>query len=790
MIEIYLKLIGRNLWKNKVFTVINLLGIVIGFALSALLLLYVKKEMAANTFFPDSRQIYRVENNGVRNFSKKEIDLLQNQISEIDAITRYHGSWSQQDLIHYNNQDFEVEQACYADSLFFTVFPFEPLYGDLQNALNMPDKMVLTESEALRIFGREDPVGRSVKLKTSRYGIFNFQVAAVIKDLPNNCSFNFDAVFSLSTLYAVSGYNSDIQYWGTRPYSVFARLPAKNNAQIVSGKIKKVFKAHAPGNIAKNANIQFNPLKGLHFRIKYSDGVFNPTNKTTVSILGAIGVLILLVACFNYFNLTLAQLDDRIRTIGIKKVVGAKRWNLIVQSCMETFVLFGLALIFSTIIFYFVLPAFNTFTDSGFTLGHIFSAGNLLFISLFFVLSLTIFAFFPALLMGRQRAMGALQAGKNGSGRSYGLRNSMVVFQFVLALGLIVATLALHKQYRYMLSKDYGFSAGNVIYIPLSPESYEQMDYLEQAYEQLAITDEVAFGSSIFGSVANRWGRWLITNGEKQNVEFDVCFVGPDFFQLFDLKLVRGSGFTKSSSQQQDIIFNQTFVERYNLQNPLSGKLNQGEGRGNVIGVVKDFHYNSLRDAIQPMGFVCRRSWTGIMFVKFHPGSFADMRAAIDTFEKQWQKVSPNFPFEYHFMEDHTEHLYRSEVKLMKIFTISSILAILIALLGLIGIAYYDAGKRLKEIGIRKVNGAEVKHIVLLLNKGLLVKVLLAIAIACPVTYYLLQKWLQHYAYRTELSIGVFVTGALLILIIALLSISLISYKAARSNPVDVLKYE
>jgi putative ABC transport system permease protein len=793
MIWLYLKLIARNLWKNKLFTSINVLGIVIGFAVSALLLLYVKKETETNNFFPDHERIYRVENRGsnyFRNFSRKKVDVLRNHIPEIKYITKYHGSWSQQDLLNYNGQDYEVEDAFYADSVFFKIFQFETLYGDLENALDNPNTLVLTRPRAEKIFGNTNPVGKSVTIKTSGYGIFEYTITAVIEDIPNNCSFDFDAAFSLSGLNAISWYNNDANSWGTNNYTAFALLHKEIDQEALYEKMDQAYQEHAPKWVSDNMQSHLNPLNGLHFRVKYGDGVFTKSNKTTVTVLGIIGVLILMIACFNYFNLSASQLDDRIRTIGIKKVFGAKKWNLTVQSFLETTLLFALAFVVTLLVFVYVLPYFNRLTDSAFTLNGILSSTNLTFLILFFVFSLLVFALFPAIIIGNQKVVNLFYSSSKLKGSNHWFKNSLIIFQFVLAIMLIIGTVLLNKQYRYMLNSDYGFDTENIVYIPLSPESFKEKEFLEQEYEKYALTREVAFGSSIFGWIGSQWGRDLYYQGEKKNVSFDVLFVCQDFFELFDLEMMQGTTFKKSAPDNKDIIFNQSFVRKYDLSNPTDTRIGEDKNEGQVIGVVKDFHYNPMRQSIHPMGFVYQKDWTEILYVKLNKGSYADLKEALANFEHTWKKVSPNYPFEYHFMDDHFEEVYKNEMHLMQILTIASILTILIACLGLIGIAYYATNKRLKEIGIRKVNGAKVKEVIALLNKDLLVKVYVAVLIACPIAYIFIKKWLDNYAYKTGISWWIFVLAVVVVIAIASISISFISLHAARRNPVDVLRYE
>jgi putative ABC transport system permease protein len=708
----------------------------------------------------------------------------------IEHITKYHGSWSFEDIIHYQERELKVDNAFYADSVFFRVFPFKTIYGNLATALDNPFSMVLTQSEAKKIFGAEYPLGKTVTLKTTGYGINDYMVTAVIEDVPNNCSFRFDAAFALSGLNAVESYNNDANNWGSNFYTAFVLMSENGDINNITTQSNKAFQANAPEWVRKDMNVSFNPLKGLQFRARYGDGVFQSANKSLVHLLGAVGLIILLIACFNYFNLTQAKMQEQKTVIGIKKTVGASNRNLSWQSILETTSLFIIALGFTLLTIKWILPYFNELTFSSYTMYDLFSSTNLIFILCFFLFSLVLFALFPAFLVNRQKVMSVVGKKREMQHGNRWFSNSLVTFQFIISIMLIISTLALNKQYRYMLNADYGYNRENIVYIPLSPESTQKKAFLEQEFERNVQTREVAFASGVFGSVGSSWGRDMHYQGKKMDVQFNMMAVDHDFFNLFDIDVIQGETFSQASSNRQDMIFNTSFIRKYQLDNPMEARINQGTERGYVIGVVSDFNYNSMRETVEPMGFLCDREWCDIMYVKFNSASLAEIKNTLSHFESIWNEVSPNFPFQYHFMDRHFEQVYQGERHIMKILSTASVLTLFIAGLGLFGLAYYATNKRIKEIGIRKVNGAKIREVITLLNSEFIVKVIIAFAIGCPLVYGLINVWLSNYAFHTQLSWWIFAAGGAFVLFIALLTVSFQSYYVASRNPIEALRYE
>ncbi len=784
-----LKQIIRNLWKRKLTNSINLFGIVMGLSVSSLLLLYTVSEFSSNNFFPNYENIYRVDSNWGKKLSIKHATLLRQHVPEIEHLTLYQYSWSWKDLIKYNAVDYNIKDAVYADSVFFKVLQFKPLYGDLKSALDSKYSMVITKSEAERIFGTANVVGKVVPFKASNFGINKYTIKAVINDLPTNCSFKFQVVVSLNSLLDLESYSYNVNYWGTMNFSAFAMLANGSSNKVVEEKMNLAANKHTPENSRGHLPYHLNSIEGLHFDSKGGDGVFITNKKSTVFILGGLGLLILLLAGINYFNLNIAQIEDSNIEIGIRKTIGANSFNIGYQSFLSTIILFVFAIVVSSFVVALILPPFNSFTGSSFVLTDFLTPANMFFLVGFLIVSGLLFGIFPAIFSAKHSPITAISKKSNLKNIGFA-KYGLVTLQFFLAIVLISSTLMLNKQNSFLVNSNYGYNKENILYVPIGTEALPKINVLENEFENEAVVKEVAFGSGVFGEVNNRWGRNMFCKGEKTHINFSVMWVCRDFFKLFGLEVVEGNGFGNESYRNKDIIYNQAFFKKYSIKEPFSSCLAEDGSKHRTVGIIKDFKFNSLKHNIEPIGFICEKKEAEVLFVKFAQASPQKIHQTIKKFEKIWKNVSPNYPFEYHFLDKHYETVYEKEIKLMKVFAVGSVLAILIASLGLFCIAYIVIGKRIKEIGIRKVNGAKVSEILVTINKEFVVWISMSFILACPVFYYAMNKWLENFAFKTTISFGIFVLSGLIVLGIALLTISWQSWKAATRNPVEALRYE
>lgn len=728
----------RGLKRNGFFTAINLVCMVIGITCSSLLFMYVKKEVESDRFFPQHENTYLVSSNWGNSLALNHARLLKKALPEIEEITYYHHTWSYQDFINYNNTDYELKDAIYADSAFFKVLQFKPLYGDLTTALEQPYSIVLTRQQSEKIFGAENPVGKSVSLKTTAFNIHEYTVTAVIDNIPNNCSFRFNAVVALGGLMNIEWYKINAEHWGTCNYSTFARFAKGTDMNQLDEKAKSLFIAESPEWVHDLVPFTFIPLVRLHFFSSESDGVFIPNQVFIVQLLGAVGLLILLVAGINYFGLSRAQIHENRKQWGIRRTIGATRKQIIWHSLLATLLVFGIALIMSFLLIYLVLPAFNAYTHSNFIFAGLFRSTNLLILASLVTFILLFFGLIPAIITSNQPVIGTLKTTDPVQVQKH--QFGQMVFQFGISMILIISALFIYKQNHFMLNHNDGFQKQNIVYLKMNPQSQEKGDLLEQEFEKLPGVAGVAFASDILGNFGENWGRTLFCDGGDKEINVNVLNVSKDFPELFGLSVVDGQPFDNSSSERADILVNQSVGRKYNLDRVVGASLNSDRKYNTIVGVIQDFHHKNLHEKIEPLILRCVSSDRSIMFVRFNTTTLVQTEKTIDQFKKTWQQVSPDFPFNYEFLDSYYKSIYEKELKLMKLIITATILSVMLSALGLIGLAYFMISKRKKEIGVRKVNGAKVIEILMLLHSDFIKWILIAFMVAVPVTWYALQK--------------------------------------------------
>jgi len=785
-----IKQILRNLWRSRFLNAVNLLGIVIGLTTCILLLLYVKTQYQADKCFPDYENIYQINSNWGSSISEKYIKLFKENVAEVKEMTLYQYSWSWQDIIYYNETNYKIDDVVYADSSFFEVFQFKTLNGNANEALKQAFGMVITKKEALRIFGSTDIVGQSFPFKTSDFGTHEYTIKAIIDDIPENSSIHFQAVLPLASLMKIDWYKNNADHWGTCNYRGFVLLHKYANPKQVAQKFDSLCLSTVPEWAQDIAPFYLNGLKGLHFDLQSNDGVFATSNQTLVNLLAAIGILILLLAGINYFNLNLSQLEQNNTRIGISKVVGASKFNIAFQSILSTLIIYFLGLIITTFVIITILPLFNEITGSSFNFHSFFNPSNLQVFIAFILISGLIFGIFPALISSKLKPLSMLNKKKIFS-QKQPVMQVLVVFQFTLSIALIASTILIYKQNKYLLTANYGFDAEQIMYIPISPDLDNKLDVLEHEIEQLASVAGVAMSSEVFGNVEQNWGRNMYGDGETKDIEIANVWVSADFMQLFNIDLIKGRAFDEQSAEKREMIYNEAFIKKYNIKNPLQTSLNSDFKKYNTVGVIRNFNFGTLHDPITPFAFICSNDGSlSTLFVKFNTLNNVQTQSLIADLGKIWNNYSPNFPFEYKFMNTHYHDVYENEIRMSKILTMASILSILLASLGLFCLSYFIIGKRIKEIGVRKVNGAKVTEILALLNVDFIRWITIAFIVAIPISWYAMNKWLATFAYKTTINWWIFLVAGLITLFIALFTVSWQSYRAARKNPVEALRYE
>ncbi len=792
-----IKIALRNLFTNKLSTSINIVGISIGLATSLLLLTYVKNEFNTDTQFQNHKKIYRVQrgDKGIW-LPYAAVDVIKKDVPGIEQTTCFHKSFSTNNIVSYNQNNFALENVILADSDFFKVFDYKVLFGDKSSCLTQPNSLILTKKESNRIFGNINPVGKTVKYTTTGYngGEFTFTITAIIDDPPENSSINFKSIIS----QAFSN-NSQISYqssrnWRSSNFITYILLCPNADADKVTEVIRSRIKTALPENSNEHYEVyKLNPLKGIYFDSVYYWAVTQKTGKKPVIImLGIIGILILVIAGINYFNLVLAQSKKQQKSRATTKIVGASQLNVLGQSILETALVLLFATILSLLFIWLFLPYFNELVGKNFELDTLISLGNSLKIYLILCLSMLLFGALPTLISGKYNIIELLKGKIAGSNSGIDFKYGLIVFQFAITIVLIISVLIIHKQNRFLLNSNYGMDMEQVYCIRLNPSILNQAKIISNEIQKDPRTKNVAFGYDYLGDFAQGGTGSLITEAETRDIEFSEYFVYGDFVDLFKLKVIKGRTFNKNLNEDKSILVNKTFMEKNGISNSelADVKIHYANDYYNIVGVLDDFNFKSKHFQIEPIIFRYSYKNSNILYVKLNTNSLSETKSVIKSIREIWHSNVKVFPFTGEFLDEHYEALYKSEIQFMKIIFAFSILSIFLCCLGLFGITMFLNQLRTKEIGIRKVNGATGIEILKLLNQSILIKIAISFIIGCPIAWYLCKLWLQNFAYKTNMNWWIFAFAGMIAISIALITVSWQTLRAARRNPVEALRYE
>ncbi len=779
MFRNYLKITFRNLFNQKGYSVINILGLATGMACTILILLWVQDELNHDRFHKNINNIYCVPT-WVFHGSEKDFysgsppalaPALKRDYPEIVNSTRIL-SGSNNMLVRYGKAVY-YEKIRMADPSIFEMFTFPFIAGSLENFSSGINSIVLTESLAKKYFGEKDPTGEVLTLE-NRY---EFKIAGVIKNIPHNSIIKFDILLPLefSKKLRHENYTST---WSNYSFKTYIQLTENADHKKVHEKIRNIIKKNNAGDTAEPDLFPFGK------RYLYEWG-----NIREVRMFSMIAVSILLIACINFMNLTTARSAKRAREVGLRKVAGARRKQLILQFFGESVTMTAVAFIFALLLVYMFLPAFSTITGKSFSLS---PSGN--FTGLMFVVCIALFAgllsgsypaFFLSSFQPAKVLKGSFVSGRAGSM----LRKTLVVAQFAMSIILIIATTIVYNQIQYMKNKDLGFKREHLIHIPAKGELARNYEVIKNELRSDPGILNAAMCSRLPTGIYHNGSGWE-WEGKHPDLNPLVTYlsVDADYLETFGMEMVFGSFFTRDITPQ-NLIINEKFAEIMKMKNPVGKQMRLGEGSYTVTGVIRNFHFKSMDMEIEPI--VLTNNPEGIaykyMFLKI---SGENIPETIGFLEKTINKHNPQFPFEYRFLDDDFDRLYISEKRTGIIVRYFAVFAVFISCLGLFGLSSFMAEQRTKEIGVRKVLGASVSGIILLLSKEFVKWILLANILAWPVSYYFMNNWLNDYAYRISIGYGIFIYSGFLALTIAVLTVIFQAIKAAYANPVDALKYE
>ncbi len=773
----YLKIAARNILKFKTVSIINIAGLSFSFAVIILIAAYVQNELRIDKFHTNYKRIYKISKGTT---PVKIADIIKSNIPEIEKIAPVEIISSPSITIKYNDQVLSLQDIIYTKPDFFKIFSFKSIKGNLDAALSRPMSLVLTQSEAERIFGNENPLGKSLKMNNE----FDLTVNAVIEDIPQYSSMQFSGIISLESLKRISGKNNDPSDWSHWNYCTYLLFPPKANIPDLTRKIYTVLKQNIPKE-SKDINVDLIPFKEMY----YDPDIFGIQKKGSIEkniALISIAILILLIAIINYMNLATARAATRVKEIGVRKTIGASRSFLINQFLSESITTSIISMILALSIASMLLPGFNEIVNTNLTLFNDLILIKYLILFLTAILLGILAGIYPAFYITSFKPDSILR-GTVSLGKSKSLfRKGMIIFQFTIAVLLIVSTIVIYYQMEYVKNKPLGFQKENIIYFPTNNQILKNQNAFKSEILKNSFVEDFAYSFNVPGKMFMKWSNNLKYEGSEKRIWYTAVFSTYDFMRIMDLKIVEGRNFYNDTSDYGSIIINEAFAGEYNLKKPLEASLSDNL---KVVGVVKDFNFQSLRSKVEPLAFI---NYAVIQngLIKLKSAKYMDIKSVLNRLESAWKRYSPDFPFEYNFLDESLAKQYQSEERFEKAFISFSLLAIFISCLGLFGLISFTTEQRTKEIGIRKVLGASLSSITIMISKQFIILVLISIIIGCPLAFFAANKWLQNFAYRIEISWWMFVLSAGIILLIALATVSFQAIKAATANPVESLRYE
>jgi putative ABC transport system permease protein len=793
MLKNYFKIAFRNLWRHRVFSFINILGLTVGMTACFLIFLYVHFELSYDSFHSKANRIYRVVCD-----IKTPTEVIKaggpswavgphitQDFPQVEAAVR---TTDDELLVRKGNVKFQELNSLWADSAFFGMFDFKLLKGNPKTVLQEPLSIVFSESAAKKYFGNADPVGQTVLLTGEG---FTAKITGIMKDIPENSTIKADMLVSMSTLTRKLNPGLDDQ-WGNYGNSTFVLLkpgtrPADLQAQLPA------FLERRNGTEMKKINMYptlfLEPLKDVYLRSTRNGN--NTGNINNVYIFSWVAVFILLIACFNFVNLTTARSAERAKEVGIRKVVGAVKGQLTGQFIGESVLLCAISFILTLVSTALLLPSFNHLAGKTISTG-IFE--NLNFVLILFLAAIGIGSLagvYPALVLSSFKPVTVLKGRFSTGTKGQLLRKALVIAQFTISIALIIATIIVYNQMNYMRRQDLGFNKDQMMVINTNGDPAK--DAFRNAVAGLPNIKGVAMASSVPGG-GNPAAYSEIENvkGVLQIANLDLYFVDFDYIPQFKIKIIAGRAFSPDfqTDTTQSMILNEAAVKMFGYTSPAQAvghRFKQWGREGRIIGVMKDFHFRSLQLPIKPLSMRIEPNGCSLVAIKLSTQNLPKTIAAI---ENKWNALIPARPFSYYFLDEFFDKQYRTEERFGKLFLNFSVLAIIISCLGLLGLASYSTMQRTREIGIRKVLGASVPNIVNLLSREFLKLVAIAILIASPVAWFAMHGWLQDFAYRIEIGWWIFLIAGLIAVLIALATVSFQAIKAAIANPVKSLRVE
>ena len=802
MFKNYLKIALRNLAKNRIYTSINILGLAIGITCCLLIVMFVRHELSFDQFHSKSSRIFRVAQKRTLEGSYEEtprlslaaMELLINDFHEIEMGARILREFSP--VLEHEENQFIEENFFFVDPAILDIFDFEFIRGNPKTALQAFNNVIITEEIARKYFGGIDPIGKNLTYR--KWGqTLEFAVTGVIRSFPKNSHFHMDFLTPFESEQNLwdAMHGNDWYYTGSWNYLL---LRESESARSLESKLDNFVQRHYPEDLKGATQLSLQPLTNIHLHSHLDNELENNGKMTHIYVFSAIAALVLLIACINFMNLATARSAYRAKEVGLRKVIGAFRSDLIWQFLGEAMILSFCSLLLSIGLVELSLPWFNNIigrTVAVDYLGDPFVIPVLISLGLFVGL---LAGSYPAFYLSAFLPVKVLK-GTAGTSGYVPLRKILVVGQFVVSMILLVGIAIISDQVDFMLNKDLGFNSEEIVFVKSQPAV--NFDALKNELSSGSDIVEVIGGWSVPVSENASTINWQLFRPEEadknRRLQMASTFIDYDYARMFSLKIVDGRYFSEefTSDPAEAVIINETAANEFGWLENIVGRqievfnmVGASTGMRRVIGVVKDFHFESLHDPIKPLVLSTNgRGRYGNFIMRIKTENLSNTLSFI---EDKWQAVAPQFPLQLYFLNDDLNHLYQQEVKLNQIIKIFSVLAILISCLGLFGLSAFSAERRTKEIGIRKVVGASIVGVVMLLIKEFVKLVAVAFVIAAPLGFIIMNRWLQEFAYRIDIAPSTFLFAGAVAVLVALITVSYQAIKAALANPVEALRYE
>jgi len=778
MLKNHLKVAFRNIWNNKFYSAISIFGLAIGITAGILILLWCQDEKSYNSQISNSANIYRAVPGFLSNGDKKyfsttppALGYVAKQVPGIDKSGRFFSN-PEQMVFSYNAKNFVEKRSAYIDADLFTILDLPFIEGNREKPFQDKHSMVVTEDFAKKFFGNDNPLGKVITREDVKQ---SYTITGVVKTLPNS-QLNFNYFLPLNS---IDGLEQD---WNNYDLEIYVQLHPGTPITAVAAQLTQLQKANVSDNITKTLQYRLQPLAEIH--------LYNPDGTegmiTMVRIFTWVAIVILLIASINYVNLTTAKAAQRAREIGVRKIIGAARSQLFLQFISETFIVFLLAMGLSILLVKLLFPLYNSITGKTLSF-NLFEAGILKVLAITMTVTLIVSAIYPAILLSSFRPLQAIK-GKFSIGRgNHFMRKGLVVSQFCFSVIFIICTIVIGRQLAYIQTKNLGMDKENVFRFNLKN--------MQGKYE--AVKNELLREPSIAGITAAAQDPLQVASNTTKNdwpgkdpnktLLITTLPVERDFLSVMHIQLKDGKGFTGTAADSGYFLLNETAIREMGLTDPVGKPFTLFGAQGTIAGVVQDFHFKNMHQKIGPCILFWKPDWMGQLYVKAMPGHSPE---AIAASKKLWKAYNPESPFEYSFLDDDYNKMYTTDRQIGLLFNVFAFIAIFISCLGLFGLMTYTAQLKTREIGIRKVLGASVSAVTGLLAKEFISLVLVAILIASPIGAYLMNRWLQDFAYRSPISWWIFPLAGAAALLIAAGTISVQAIKAALANPVKSLRTE